>query len=58
MSLSRLSLGTLKLSELGIGEGHKVLKFRVGGREVVQCKRLSSFCKGEPRGSIKGRDMK
>lgn len=29
-------MGTLKVSELGIGEGHMVLKFRVGEQEVVQ----------------------
>ena len=38
-------LGTLKLLELGMGEGHVVLKFRVG-KEIVQCKvsrKLSAF---------------
>lgn len=59
MSLSRLSLGNLKVSELGTGEGQKVLKFRVGEREIVQCRRLFNFCKGESRGCyIKGHDMK
>lgn len=59
MSLSRLSLGNLKVSELDTGEGQKVLKFRVGDHEVVQCSRLSNFCKGETRGCyIKEHDMK
>lgn len=58
MNLSRLCLGTLEVSELGT-EGQKLLKFRVGEHEVVQCKRLSNFCKGETRGCyIKGHDMK
>lgn len=39
----------LKLSDLGIREGHRVLKFGIGEHEVVHCKRLSSFCKGEAR---------
>lgn len=29
-------MGTLMLSELGTGEGHMVVKFRVGGHDVIQ----------------------
>ena len=29
--------GDLNLPELGRGEGHMVLKFRVGKHEIVQC---------------------
>lgn len=45
MSLSKFDMGTLKLLELGVGEGHVVLKFTVGN-EIVQCKvsrKLSTF---------------
>lgn len=59
MSLSRLSLGNLKVSELGTGESQKVLKSGGGHHEVVQCRRLSSFCKAETRGCcVKEHDMK
>lgn len=46
-------MGTLKLLELGMGEGHVVLKFRVGN-EIVQCKvsrKLSSFKGSEVTGN-------
>lgn len=53
MSLSKFGMGTLKLLELGVGEGHVVLKFRVGN-EIVQCKvsrNLSAFKEREVTGN-------
>lgn len=45
MSLTRLSLGNVKVSELGTGGGQKVLKFRIGDHEVVQCRSCPIFAR-------------
>lgn len=48
--MSRPSMATLKLFELGMGEGHTVWKFRVGEHEAVQGRDRKGGCPVFKRG--------